>query len=42
MVWNDGSGRDIGYPRIVQRPDGKIVMVYYFMDEETGLKYLGK
>jgi hypothetical protein len=33
---NDGAGRDIGYPRIVQRPDGKIVAVYYFTDKETG------
>jgi hypothetical protein len=27
---DDGGGRDIGYPRSVQRPDGKIVTIYYF------------
>lgn len=36
LLRNDGSGRDIGYPRVVQRSDGKIVIVYYFMDEATG------
>jgi hypothetical protein len=33
---NDGGGRDIGYPRSVQRPDGKVVTVYYFWDAKTG------
>lgn len=33
---DDGSGQDIGYPRVVQRPDGKIVAVYYFEDKKTG------
>ena len=28
-----GGGRDIGYPASVQRPDGKIVTIYYFHDE---------
>ena len=32
----DGGGRDIGYPRSVQRPDGKVVTVYYFWDAKTG------
>ncbi|HVC93719.1 MAG TPA: sialidase family protein [Pirellulales bacterium] len=32
----DGGGRDIGYPRSVQRSDGKVVTVYYFWDEATG------
>ncbi|MFW5879579.1 MAG: sialidase family protein [bacterium] len=26
----DGANRDTGYPRMVQRPDGKIVMIYYW------------
>lgn len=26
----DGKSRDVGYPRTVQRPDGKLVVVYYF------------
>ena len=42
ILRNDGSGQDIGYPRVVQRPDGKIVVVYYFMDMETGPeRYIG-
>lgn len=27
-----GGGRDLGYPRSVQRRDGKVVTVYYFWD----------
>ena len=27
---NDGANWDMGYPRIVQRPDGKVVAVYYY------------
>jgi len=39
---DDGSGQDIGYPRVVQRPDGKIVALYYFEDKETGPeRYIG-
>lgn len=39
---DDGSGRDIGYPRLIQRPDGKLVAVYYFMDKDTGMeRYIG-
>ncbi len=26
----DGANRDIGYPTMVQRPDGKLVIVYYW------------
>ena len=26
----DGANRDVGYPRLIQRPDGKLVMVYYW------------
>ena len=38
----DGSGRDMGYPRAVQRPDGKVVVVYYFQDKNTGPeRYIG-
>jgi hypothetical protein len=32
----DGGGRALGYPRSVQRADGKVVTVYYFWDEQTG------
>jgi hypothetical protein len=36
VLRNDGAGRDIGYPRSVQRPDKKVVTVYYFHDLKTG------
>lgn len=36
VLRDDGAGRDMGYTRSVQRPDGKIVTVYYFNDGKTG------
>jgi hypothetical protein len=33
---NDGGGRDVGYPRTVQRPDGVIVTAYYFHQTPAG------
>jgi hypothetical protein len=30
VLRGDGASRDLGYPRSVERPDGKIVTVYYF------------
>jgi hypothetical protein len=36
----DGGGRDVGYPRTVQRRDGKLVTVYYFHDEPKGNRYI--
>lgn len=36
VLREDGANRDIGYPRVVQRPDGKIVVAYYFNDLATG------
>lgn len=36
ILRNDASGRDMGYPRVVQRADGRIVALYYYMDKETG------
>jgi predicted neuraminidase len=42
VLRDDGAGRDIGYPRTVQRPDGKVVTVYYFWDERSGPeRYIG-
>ena len=32
ILRSDGASRDLGYPRTVQRPDGKVVAVYYFHD----------
>lgn len=37
----DGGGTDIGYPRSVQRPDGKVVTIYYFHDQPKGERYIG-
>ncbi len=36
VLRDDGATRDLGYTRDVQRPDGKIVTVYYFNDAKTG------
>ena len=36
VLRNDGGGRDVGYPRSIQRPDGRVVTIYYFWDEKTG------
>jgi hypothetical protein len=41
VLRNDGSGRDIGYVRSVQRPDGKVVTIYYFQDKEQPERYIG-
>ena len=30
MLRQDGTSTDLGYTRSVERPDGKIVTVYYF------------
>ena len=48
-TWSDpitlrhgGNSWDVGYVRAVQRPDGKVVAVYYFTDEATGPeRYIG-
>lgn len=36
VLRNDGSTTDMGYPRMVQRPDGKVVTIYYFADGVEG------
>ena len=42
VLRDDGSSQDIGYPRVVQRPDGKVVAFYYFTDPKTGPeRYIG-
>jgi len=35
-----GGCRDIGYPRSVQRPDGKVVTVYYWNDDPAETRYI--
>jgi hypothetical protein len=39
-IRDDGSGRDVGYVRSIQRPDGKVVVVYYFMDKQKPERYI--
>jgi hypothetical protein len=41
VLRNDGDGRDIGYVRSVQRPDGKVVTIYYFQDKEHPERFIG-
>ncbi|MCA9215478.1 MAG: exo-alpha-sialidase [Planctomycetales bacterium] len=41
MLRSDGGGRDVGYPRSVQRPDGKVVTVYYLHDALLSERYVG-
>lgn len=35
VLRTDGGGRDMGYPRTLQRPDGRIVTVYYFQPNDS-------
>jgi hypothetical protein len=37
----DGGNHDLGYPRVVQRPDGAIVTAYYFNERADGERYIG-
>ncbi len=36
---DDGANWDIGYLRAIERPDGKVVAVYYYNNAEAGEKY---
>ncbi len=36
-----GGGRDLGYPRTIQLPSGKIVTVYYWCDHADEERYIG-
>lgn len=36
----DGGGTDVGYPRSTQRPDGKVVVVYYFHERLKSDRYI--
>jgi hypothetical protein len=40
ILRGNGGGRDLGYPRSVQRPDGNVVTIYYFHDELKGERYV--
>ena len=40
MLRADAADWDLGYPRSVQRPDGKIVTVYYYNDPSAVERYI--
>ncbi len=40
VLRDDGAGRNIGYVRSVQRPDGKVVTLYYFQDKLKPERYI--
>jgi hypothetical protein len=41
VLRDDGGSTDVGYPRSVVRPDGKVVAVYYFSDLTGPDRYIG-
>ncbi len=40
ILRDDGGNHDLGYPRTVQRADGRIVTVYYYNDHPEGERYI--
>jgi len=40
ILRDQAGGRDIGYPRTAQRPDGKIITFYYFHDQPKSERYI--
>jgi hypothetical protein len=40
ILRDDGGNWDLGYPRTVQRPDGKVVVAYYFNEHENTERYI--
>lgn len=41
VLRDDGGNWDLGYPRTVQRADGRLVTVYYFNDHKDSERYIG-
>lgn len=41
VLRTDGGNWDLGYPRTVQRSDGKLVTVYYYNESADGERYIG-
>jgi BNR repeat-like domain len=41
VLRDDGGSTDVGYPRSVLRPDGKVVTVYYYSDRTGPTRYIG-
>ncbi|HEU0122711.1 MAG TPA: sialidase family protein [Bryobacteraceae bacterium] len=40
VLRQDGGGGDLGYPRTVKRPDGKLITVYYFNEDAGKERYI--
>lgn len=40
ILRGDAGSHDIGYPRVALRPDGTLVIVYYYNDESQGACYI--
>jgi hypothetical protein len=40
VIRGNGGGPDLGYPRSVQRADGRIVTIHYFHDQPLGDRYI--
>lgn len=40
VLRTDGGNTDLGYPRSIQRPDGKIVSVYYYNLDNTKIRFI--
>ncbi len=41
VLRSDGGSWDLGYPRTVQRTDGKLLTVYYFNQDRNDVRYIG-
>jgi hypothetical protein len=41
VLRSDGGSWDLGYPRTVQRSDGKLLTVYYFNQDRNDVRYIG-
>jgi hypothetical protein len=41
VLRSDGGSWDLGYPRTVQRHDGKLVTVYYYNTDAKGERFIG-
>jgi Neuraminidase (sialidase) len=41
VLRRDAGNWDLGYPRSVQRPDGKVVTIYYYNDAADSERYIG-
>jgi len=37
---DDGGNHDLGYPRVAQRTDGRIVVIYYYNDSPSENRYI--